>query len=293
MRRFVSADVFTARPFGGNPLPVVLDATGLSAERMQEVAREFDTSETTFVLPSADPAYDARVRIFTPQREIPFAGHPNVGTAFVLAREAAARGAPVPDRYLFEEGAGLVRVSLIRDGSGVVTGAEVEAPQPLSSGPGPEVAAVAAALSLAPEDLRWTARASVGLPFVVVELASAEALARLRPEPGAMGRLLPFEGAYGVYAFVRERADEVQARMVNARLVEDPATGSATCAAVALLAEREALPSLEISFRQGEAMGRPSLLRGFALRGGDGRLRGRVGGQCVAVMEGCLLVAEG
>jgi trans-2,3-dihydro-3-hydroxyanthranilate isomerase len=293
MHRFVSVDVFTAEAYGGNPLPVVLDATGMSAERMQAVAREFNTSETTFVLPPQDAAHDARVRIFTPNREIPFAGHPNVGTAFVLAREAASRGLPVPDRYLFEEGAGLVRVGITYDATGVVVGAEVEAPRPLASMPGPERDAVAAALSLPAGEVRWTAWASVGLPFVVAELASAEALSRLRADPVSMGRLLPFEGAYGIYAFAREEPDEVQARMVTLWLYEDPATGSATCAAVSLLAEREGLPSLELGFRQGEAMGRPSKLRGFALRGGDGQMRGRVAGRCVAVMEGQLLAPEG
>ncbi len=103
-RRYVTADVFTDRMFGGNPLAVVLDAAGLSAGQMQAIASEFNYSETTFVLPPNDPAHTAWVRIFTPSREVPFAGHPNVGTAFVIAQDRAARGETAPDQFVFEEG---------------------------------------------------------------------------------------------------------------------------------------------------------------------------------------------
>src|ERR1700740_383841 len=125
-RRYVTVDVFTDRPFGGNPLAVVLDAEGLSTAQMQAVAREFNYSETTFVLPPRDAAHDAQVRIFTVRSEIPFAGHPNVGTAFVLA----ARTAKPPARLGCEEKAGLVPVEILTEGSRVV-GAELTAPQPL------------------------------------------------------------------------------------------------------------------------------------------------------------------
>ena len=103
-RRYITVDVFTDRAFGGNPLAVVLDAGGMSTEQMQAVATEFNYSETTFVLPPQDPAHDAQVRIFTVNREIPFAGHPNVGTAFVLASQTTK----LPARFLFKKGAGLV-----------------------------------------------------------------------------------------------------------------------------------------------------------------------------------------
>ena len=102
-RRYITVDVFTDRAFGGNPLAVVLDAGGLSTAQMQAIASEFNYSETTFVLPPRDPAHDAQVRIFTVRSEIPFAGHPNVGTAFVLATQVKT----TPERLLFEEGAGL------------------------------------------------------------------------------------------------------------------------------------------------------------------------------------------
>src|SRR3981189_947503 len=125
-RRYVTVDVFTDRAFGGNPLAVILDAGGLSTAQMQAIASEFNYSETTFVLPPQDPTHDAQVRIFTVNREIPFAGHPNVGTAFVLAPQAARP----PPRLLFEEGAGLVPVEILQQDDRPV-GAELTAPQPL------------------------------------------------------------------------------------------------------------------------------------------------------------------
>ena len=126
-RRYVTVDVFTDRAFGGNPLAVVLDAGGLSTAQMQAIAVEFNYSETTFVLPPRDAGNDAQVRIFTVTREIPFAGHPNVGTAFVLA----TRSAKPSGRLNFEEGAGLVAVDILQD-AGRVVGAELTAPQPLA-----------------------------------------------------------------------------------------------------------------------------------------------------------------
>src|SRR6201995_1518491 len=125
-RRYVTVDVFTDRPFGGNPLAVVLDAEGLSTAQMQAIAREFNYSETTFVLPPRAAGHDAEVRIFTVNAEIPFAGHPNVGTAFVLATRASMP----PARLLFEEKAGLVPVEILNE-NGAVIGAELTAPQPL------------------------------------------------------------------------------------------------------------------------------------------------------------------
>ena len=120
-RRYVVADVFTDTPFLGNPVAVVVDAEDMSTEQMQRVAVEFGYSETTFVLPPENAANTARVRIFTPSREIPFAGHPNVGTAYVLAQNAVMNGQALPDTLRFEEIAGLVPVRLLQV-SGRVTG---------------------------------------------------------------------------------------------------------------------------------------------------------------------------
>src|SRR6202035_1468692 len=125
-RRYITVDVFTDRAFGGNPLAVVLDAEGLSTAQMQAIASEFNYSETTFVLPPRDAGHDAQVRIFTVNSELPFAGHPNVGTAFVLATQAAKP----PDRLRFEELAGTVAIEILKEG-GTVVGAELTAPQPL------------------------------------------------------------------------------------------------------------------------------------------------------------------
>ncbi len=146
---FVTVDVFTDRAFGGNPLAVVLDASGLTSAEMQAVAAEFNLAETTFVLPPKDPSHTAQVRIFTPRAEMPFAGHPNVGTAFALAREGTCHGRPVGAQpMVFEELAGLVPMELISK-AGTVTGARLAAPQPLDLGEtvAPEIVAEACGLA--------------------------------------------------------------------------------------------------------------------------------------------------
>ena len=148
-RRYITVDVFTDRAFGGNPLAVVLDAGGLSTAQMQAIATEFNYSETTFVLPPSDPANDAQVRIFTVNREIPFAGHPNVGTAFVLATQAAKP----PARFLFEEGAGLVPVEVLTE-QGRVVSTELTAPQPLKRMSHLSAEQAAACLSLSASDVK-------------------------------------------------------------------------------------------------------------------------------------------
>ena len=163
-RRYVTVDVFTDRAFGGNPLAVVLDAGGLSTEQMQAIASEFNYSETTFVLPPADPANDAQVRIFTVNRELPFAGHPNVGTAFVLATQAAKP----PARLLFEEGAGLVPVEVVTE-QGRVVSTEFTAPQPLKRLSHLAVEQAAACLSLSAsrrQDRPPSAAGHLGRPVV-------------------------------------------------------------------------------------------------------------------------------
>src|SRR5215471_12116748 len=125
---FVTVDVFTDRQFGGNPLAVVADGTGLSTSQMQAIAAEFNLAETTFVLRPDRPENTAKVRIFTPRAELPFAGHPNIGTAFVLGRLGRTYGRAVGDPLVFEEKAGLVRLDLIKDG-GAIAGARLSAPQ--------------------------------------------------------------------------------------------------------------------------------------------------------------------
>ena len=303
-RRYVTIDVFTDRMFGGNPLAVVLDAAGLSTSQMQAIAIEFNYSETTFILPPKYRDHSAWVRIFTPGSEIPFAGHPNVGTAFALAGILADRNESVPERFAFEEGAGLVPVTLIQE-NGAVIGAELLAPEPLSrrGQVAPETAA--ACLSLTTEDIRtdrhWPQVFSVGLPFLIVELASRDALRRAVPSRSGYNKALPLDGARAVYSYVRplagspsEPGSEIQARNFSPRLTEDPATGSATAAAAAMLAETSD-PSdgaLIFRFAQGVDMGRPSLLVARVLKHAGAASAVHVGGRCINVMRGSFYLPE-
>ncbi len=284
---FVTTDVFTDRRFGGNPLAVFPDAQGLSDADMQALAREFNYSETTFVLPPADSAHTARVRIFVPTAEIPFAGHPNVGTALVLA----ARMDTPPEAMVFEELAGLVHIRLTRPGG--VSMATLEAPQPLQSGPDIPAAVVAGCLGVpAAAVLAGTHAplvASVGLGFAVAEVTSA-ALAAAVPDiagfRAALAQAPTREGGFSLLAYARD-GDALRARMFAplAGIQEDPATGSAACALAALLLSRTDLQEHQLTIHQGVEMGRPSLLHAHARRTPDG-IRAGVGGGAVMVLRG-------
>jgi trans-2,3-dihydro-3-hydroxyanthranilate isomerase len=296
-RRYVTVDVFTNSAFGGNPLAVVLDAEGLSTEQMQAIATEFNYSETTFVLPPRDKTHDAEVRIFTVRSEIPFAGHPNVGTAFVLA----SRAKTPPARLLFEEKVGLVSVE-ISSANGNVTDAELTAPQPLKRLTQVSAEEVAACLSLSATDVRTDRHRpriiSVGLPFLVAEIASRDALKQARPNAAAFGRTLPLDGSDAIYFYTRdvpasEAPCAVQARMFHpgaSGLTEDPATGSATAAAAALFADLDGVSDgeLKVTFGQGVDMGRPSILLTRVRKSGGNVVSAHVGGSCVVMMEGTL-----
>ena len=217
-RRYLTVDVFTDRAFGGNPLAVILDAGGLSTAQMQAIASEFNYSETTFVLPPGDAANDAQVRIFTVNREIPFAGHPNVGTAFVLAAQAPKP----PVRLKFEEKAGLVPVEILMEGRRAV-GAELTAPEPLRKLTQLGAEQAAACLSLTATDIKSDRHppqiVSVGLPFLVVEVASRDALRRARPDAAAFAKTFPCDGSDAVYFYTRDvppaEACDLQARMFH------------------------------------------------------------------------------
>ncbi|MFD1327475.1 PhzF family phenazine biosynthesis protein [Mycoplana ramosa] len=286
---FETVDVFTQTRFGGNQLAVFTDARGLSDAEMQSLAAEMNYSETTFVLPPDDPADTARVRIFTRSHEMPFAGHPNVGTAFVLARHGRDR-----DGLLrFEEIAGLVEVKVARDASGEVTGATIAAPQPLSTGIELPAEAIAAAAGLAPADVvvanHKPVRASVGVHFVLAEV-TAEALGRATPDlshfrvvrnahPG-------LEGRFSLFVYARDGAN-IRARMFApiGGTWEDPATGSASATVAALLLSLDGGDHAAFTLTQGVEMGRPSLLQLTAQRSADG-IRATVGGSCVPVFQG-------
>ena len=299
-RRYITVDVFTDRAFGGNPLSVVLDAGGLSTAQMQAIASEFNYSETTFVLPPRDPAHDAQVRIFTVNSEIPFAGHPNVGTAFVLATQAARP----PARLKFEEKAGLVPVEILNE-EGRAVGAELTAPQRLSKLTQFNAEQAAATVALSAADIRTDQHpamiVSVGMPFLVAELGSRDALRRARPDAAAFERTFPCDGARAVYLYTRdvppdEKATDLQARMFfpgSSGLTEDPATGSATVAAAALLADLSGERDGELKLRigQGVDMNRPSLLLTRVRKENGVVVSAHVGGGCVQMMEGTFRLA--
>jgi trans-2,3-dihydro-3-hydroxyanthranilate isomerase len=308
-RRYVTTDVFTDRMFGGNPLAVVLDAADLSSSEMQAIALEFNYSETTFVLPPDDPKHTAKVRLFTPRTEVPFAGHPNVGTAFVLAREspfAAAAAASAGGIFLFEEIAGVVPLKLLRE-HGDTVGAELRAPEALSRRTVVTREVAAACLSLDAADIAMHVHApqvvSVGLPFLVVELRSRDALRRSKPNFAAHAELLPLDGSDAIFAYWREPGDSAAAGSIvlHARtfspldgIIEDPATGSACAAAIALLATLDPRDRAELDWRihQGVDMGRPSLLLGRTTKNQGAVTGTHIGGRCVAVLEGILNLAS-
>ena len=290
---FVTVDVFTDRRFGGNQLAVFPDARGLSDAEMQSFAAEFNLSETTFVLPPSDPAHTARVRIFNRTAEMPFAGHPNVGTGYVLAQQGRDKDGVL----LFEEIAGLVEIRIDRSG-GAVSGATIAAPQPLSLGlklP-PETIARCAGLDTA--DVLTGAHppvvATVGNPFVLAEVAPA-ALSRAIPDLAAfrtaIAGLPELKGRMSIYLYARDSAAKIRARMFAplAGTVEDPATGSAATPLAALLLSFGKEQSASFEITQGVEMGRPSLLRVAARRTADG-IRATVGGGCVPVLRGKAMV---
>lgn len=289
--RFVTVDVFTERRFGGNPLAVFPDARGLSDAEMQALAAEFNLSETTFVLPPSDPANTARVRIFNRKHEMAFAGHPNVGTGYVLARQ----GRETSGVLRFEEMAGLVEVKVERDAAGTLTGTTIAAPQPLSLGAELPREAIAECAGIAPAEVRTGAHpplaASVGIHFVLAEV-TPEALARATPNlpafRAAVARWPELAGRLSLYLYARgEAREQIRARMFAplAGTWEDPATGSAAtplgCLLLSLTTEERARFAIE----QGVEMGRPSLLRVEAWRTPEG-LRATVGGACVPVLSG-------
>ncbi|TPE61064.1 PhzF family phenazine biosynthesis protein [Sandaracinobacter neustonicus] len=264
---FEIVDVFTATARAGNQLAVVTDARGLDTAAMQSIAREFNFAETSFILPPADPANDAQVRIFTPEEEMPFAGHPNVGTAFVAARLGSLFGKPVGDAMRFEEAAGLVQLEVLRE-SGAVTGAWCRAPRALALGAAVAPAVVAGLAGIAEADIlhgRFSPTfASVGAEFLFAEV-TADALERARPNAEAFARVEgtigQTGGLLGLHLHVRDSNDpsRVDARMFAplSGISEDPATGSAAAALGAFL---HSLRPAEARFlmSQGRHIGRPS-----------------------------------
>jgi trans-2,3-dihydro-3-hydroxyanthranilate isomerase len=290
---FVTVDVFTETRFGGNPLAVLPDAGALDSAQMQSIAAEFNLSETTFVLPPEEAAHSAQVRIFTPKAELPFAGHPNVGTAFVLARRGHRH-----DPLIFEEKAGLVPIDLLRDDGGAVVGARLTAPQPLTRGRDIAADIVATACGLAASDIatghHLPCIASCGTPFILAELKTRRALEAAQPRTEIFAQNVPVDDATGILVYVRDGAEgiDLRARMFAPLqgVPEDPATGSGNVALAGLLASLRPEPELSLRLRiaQGVEMGRPSLLEASAEKRGGKITETRIGGRCVPVMSGVI-----
>ncbi len=299
--QFQTVDVFTSDRFAGNPLAVVLNAEGLSTEQMQAIAAEFNLAETTFIHPPKDAAHTAEVRIFTPRSEMPFAGHPNVGTAFVLARAGTSYGRPVSgDSVIFEEKAGLVPIEILRDGP-MVVGARLASPQPLSVGAEISAELVASACGISPGDIELANHrpciASCGAPFILAELKSREALAAASPNGDVFRLEVTKHPAVSimVYTQVDEDDIDIRARMFapHLNIPEDPATGSANVALIGLLAKLRSGANLSLSRKiaQGVEMGRPSLLVAHAEKQ-DGTVTATfIAGRCVPVMSGTIDLA--
>ena len=295
---FVTVDVFTDTRFAGNPLAVVLNADGLSTEQMQAIAAEFNLSETTFVLPPKDAANTALVRIFTPRYEMPFAGHPNVGTAFVLAREGTSYGRAVgSDRVVFEEIAGLVPITLMTEGGSVV-GARLQSPQPFTLGDAVPTDLIAEAMGVPENDVMTDHHApciaSCGTPFVLAELRSRSVLAAAAGHADVFARRVSKLPAASILIYTREGGDgvDLRSRMFSPRhgIPEDPATGSANVALIGLLAhlrpERDF--TLTKTIAQGVEMGRPSLLYAEAIKRDGVVTQTFIGGRCVPMMSGTI-----
>ena len=291
-------DVFTDRAFGGNPLAVVTNGRGVSDETMQAIAKEFNLSETTFVLPPDDPRHDWRVRIFTPSSELPMAGHPTVGTAFVLAREHLIPRAGRETNIIFEEGVGPVPVRVEFE-DGEPSFAEMTQPLPQF---GPRLdehrQAVARMLSLEESDLESNLpveMVSCGVPFLYVPLRGLDAARRARPRVDLIERVSNEHGVPPqVFVFTREVEQEgstVHSRMFapGMGITEDPATGAASGPLGSYLVRYGLVPcdpAAEIVSEQGIEMGRPSYIKIRIERQGEEITAVRVGGQCHFMGEG-------
>ena len=298
--KFHTLDVFTDKRFGGNPLAVVLDADGLDTDRMQAVAREFNLSETVFVEKPANPAHSAKVRIFTPISELPFAGHPTVGTAALLADlRAPDTGAERDAIVALEETIGTVRVGVrIRPGGSAF--AEFDAPRlPEEAGSAPPADRLAAALGLIPSEIGFAnhkpVKLSAGVPFTFVPVASLDAIAKAGINAGAWGAAFGTTGHPAAVVYCRQTVQQTShfhARMFMPGIGEDPATGSAAAAFAGAVMRFDGLPdgTHKRTLEQGFEMGRPSLISLTLVVDRAKLSLVRIGGNSVRVSEGTIEV---
>ncbi len=297
-RRYAILDVFTDRPLAGNPLAVVLDAEGLDAVRMQAIAAEFNLSETVFVLPPERPVHSASLRIFTPAQELPFAGHPTVGTAVLLGLERAAATGNGNDEMVLvlEEQVGPVRCGVSLHGAGAGH-AIFDLPRlPEAGEPPPGAEAIAAALTLVPGEIGFeNHRPTVydaGLAYTLVPVRDLAAIAKAKVNPAAWQAGF---GSRSAYLYCRETIESghgFHARMFGPAfgITEDPATGSAAAALAGAIARFDQPPggSHHYVIEQGFEMGRPSLIGLEIDMDGGAVVEGRLGGDAVVVARGTL-----
>ena len=290
--RYFICDVFTDTRFGGNQLAVLPEASGLSDRQMQQIAREFNFSESTFVLPP-EAGHTRKVRIFTPTTEMPFAGHPNVGTAFV--RATAGEFGPIDGAITvtFEEKVGLVPLAIHRREGGIWC--ELSAPQRLSVGKTITPEKVAAAVSLHADQIVTTTHppqvASVGLPFLVAEVRDRATLERARVNMNGIDAIAAEGVMPDIHLYTRSGDEvDIRARMFAPLdgVPEDPATGSANCALAGLLAHHKSERDGSFQWRiaQGVELGRPSTLAARTEKRNGEVVGTWIGGDCVLVSEG-------
>lgn len=299
-RRYAILDVFTDRPLAGNPLAVVLDADGLDTDRMQAIAAEFNLSETVFVLPPGNQVHTAAVRIFTPRNEMPFAGHPTIGTAVLLGLEAAGGEQANRDAVLvLEEAVGPIRCGVILRGSDVGHCAFDLPRLPAASAVQSDRGLIASALDLAPAEIGFEnhepSRFDAGVPYTFVPVRDLEVVGRARPQLRIFSEAFGADGNSDVYVYTRETvgADHhFHARMFapGSGIAEDPATGSAVAALAGVIArfDQPIGGSHHYVVEQGGEMGRPSLI-GLEIDMDGGAIQAaRISGDAVIVARGTL-----
>ena len=297
---FYTLDVFTTERYAGNPLAVVMDAEHLSTQQMQMVAREFNLSETVFVLASQKPAHTAKVRIFTPGAELPFAGHPTVGVAALLAELRSPETNGERDALIIlEENIGTVRVG-VRQKPGETAFAEFDAPRlPERHAMLPPAEELASALGLIPNEIGFANHKpiafSAGVPFSFVPVANLDAMARVKPRFPAWDSVFTGSVPGGVFLYTRETVHtgaHLHGRMFwpASGIMEDPATGAACAALGGLIHIYDTLPDgmHRRVIEQGFEMGRPSTIS-LSLIVARGKLDTvRIGGHAVRVTEGTI-----
>lgn len=297
--RYITLDVFTATPFGGNQLAVFPDATGIPEEWLLPITREFNFSEVTFVYPPKDPAHTRRVRIFTPAEEMPFAGHPTVGTSAALALVEGALGGAPTGRLTLELGVGPTPVD-VRIESPELAWAELAVVKAPEFGPAtPTLNTLAEILSLDAKDLIGGAlspqNVSCGIPFLLVPVKSIDALQRARVRLDRWDETLRSAWAPEIFVAAKdpehgETAWRTRMFAPGLGLSEDPATGAATAAFAGWLALKDNRADAELrwTLRQGVEMGRPSLLEARATKQGSALTSLHIAGHAVLTGEGRL-----